>query len=199
MIEFKYTLDEAYPDRTEVTVTTWEITLEELVPVFERFLLACGYILPPDCHIGYEYEEDSSMVAISAPVDHLVDKVTGANYWHDNVLEVTDCDDNPGTAEVDNGVTIASKLHKTQLSGEEMHTIAHDGQMHTQAMPVGGGVNRITPEQVVEALQIVGTQYLQPWSVSTVLAAAVRLFALGGSCWDAPLARDIARAVEGME
>ena len=108
---------------------------------------------------------------------------------------------------VDNGVTmdvkITGKLNKTQLSGEEMHTTARDGQ--------------VTPEQVVAALE-----WEREWSTDCVpeeqwndairyphrLAAAVRELA-----WDRRRsyvpegiekarslnAWDIAGAVEGME
>lgn len=42
---------------TAITVTTDAVSLEELVPVFERFLSAIGYSFPNGAHIGYEYDE----------------------------------------------------------------------------------------------------------------------------------------------
>ena len=61
MTEFRHTPEDdgvGYRQpTTAITVTTDAVSLEDLVPVFERFLLACGYILPSGCHIGYEYDE----------------------------------------------------------------------------------------------------------------------------------------------
>jgi len=58
MIEFRSYDSDPASRGDSVTVQTDVVTLDELVLVFERFLLACGYGLPGGAHIGYEYEED---------------------------------------------------------------------------------------------------------------------------------------------
>ena len=56
MIEFRYDDEE---DATSVVLTTHAVNIEEVIDVFERFLLACGWGLPEGAHIGIEEEQKS--------------------------------------------------------------------------------------------------------------------------------------------
>jgi len=95
MIEFRYNNGEErgnpwgrQPD-TKVTVTTDAVTLDELVPVFERFLLACGFGLPPGAHIGYEYDD----------VEYTTDDVNCGGFGQARESPSESTDAKPGGAE----------------------------------------------------------------------------------------------------
>ena len=54
MIRFEHDDEE---DATSVNITTHAVSIEAVIDVFERFLLACGWGLPEGAHIGIEEEE----------------------------------------------------------------------------------------------------------------------------------------------
>ena len=56
MIRFE---DDDEEDATSVVLTTHAVNIEEVIDVFERFLLACGWGLPEGAHIGIEEEQKS--------------------------------------------------------------------------------------------------------------------------------------------
>ena len=49
-----------YPEQanTKITVETDEVTLPEIVAVFEDFLKGAGYFLPESAHLDFVYDED---------------------------------------------------------------------------------------------------------------------------------------------
>ena len=44
-------------DEIAVTVETKAIQLEKLISAMEAYLLACGYVFPENCHLGWEEDE----------------------------------------------------------------------------------------------------------------------------------------------
>lgn len=44
-------------DEITVTVETKAVQLEKLISAMEAYLLACGYVFPENCHLGWEEDE----------------------------------------------------------------------------------------------------------------------------------------------
>jgi hypothetical protein len=55
---FSYTPDPSNPhDLASVEVASSAVQLEKVIQAMEAYLLACGYVFPDNCHLGYEEDE----------------------------------------------------------------------------------------------------------------------------------------------
>lgn len=59
---FLYEPDVApHPDEITVLVETKAELLEKVISAMEAYLLACGYVFPENCHLGFEEDEGVSL------------------------------------------------------------------------------------------------------------------------------------------